>query len=191
METIMIAFIDGKLIEKTPSSIIVDAGGIGYQIFTSLDIFPQLPSEGDKLFLYTSHVVKEDGWYLYGFIQKEKKELFELLLTVSGIGPKSALAMLGHLQMEVVYLAIREKNATLLAKTPGVGRKTAERIILDLKDKIKTQNTSSGPSSDAISALMNLGYNASHAQKAVQKFLSEFPQENDLAKIITGSLKKL
>ncbi len=190
----MIGSIEGKLLQKKAQYLLIACHGLGYKVHIPLNLFAHLPEVGENLFLYTSHIIREDGQTLYGFFTEEKKELFELLITVSGIGPKIALSMLGHFESDLIQVAIKEKNPILLSKVPGIGKKTAERVIIELQDKISHLEENHSPSkflSDAIAALINLGYSASHAKKAVEKFLLQHRQEEDLATIITGALKML
>jgi len=194
----MYEFIHGTLVEKQPTFAIVETGGIGYKLWITVQTFSSLPFEQKKVLLYTSFIVREESQTLYGFLSKEEKTVFELLLTISGIGPKSALALIGHLSISSLELAIQTNNSKLIAKAPGIGKKTAERLIIDLKDKfqkITFNDQSKQPSydlmSDAINALMNLGYNPQVAQKTVKQSLDENDAISDLGELITAALKRI
>lgn len=190
----MIAYLKGTLFQKKPQYLLIDCHGVGYKVFIPLNLYPLLPENKEKIFLFISHIIREDGQALYGFMEEKKKQLFELLITVSGIGPKIALAMIGHFESDLILIAIKEKNPILLSKVPGIGKKTAERIIIELRDKIPQIEDSPSnhkPIADAIAALINLGYSSSQSEKAVEKYLLSHSSEEDLAKIITGALKML
>lgn len=151
--------------------------------------------------MYLSQVVREDSNTLYAFIVKEERDLFEVLITLSGIGPKTALAIIGHVDLGAFQRAITGADTRLLSKIPGIGKKTAERLVIEMRDKFKTFGKKdrsavtllSGDSlvSDAVGALMNLGYNPLEAQKAIQKVLEEKKEETDLGKIISAALQKI
>ena len=191
----MFESIEGTLKEKTPIRVVVTAGGIGYRLAVPLNALPSLPPLGEAVFFYVSQVVREDAHLLYGFLQKEARDLFETLLTLSGIGPKTALALLGHIDLPSFHHAIGNSDTRLLSKIPGIGKKTAERLILEMRDKLAPLSLpSTHPGSlvaDAISALLHLGYPAAAAQKAVQSAISKHKEENDLSKVISLSLQLL
>jgi holliday junction DNA helicase RuvA len=201
----MIEYIKGKLAEAFPSKAIVDVNGIGYRLFIPLNTFAKLPSIGQEVFFYVSSVIREDSHKNYGFLTVLERELFEKLTDVSGIGPKTALALLGHLELEDLHLAISQGNISLISKAPGIGKKTAERLIVELKDKLKSFAPSGsslvsalglddpkGVINDAISALVNLGYQPMHAHKAIKTVLSKSEkQEIELASLITAALRHI
>lgn len=153
--------------------------------------------------LYLSQVIREDSHTLYAFDQKEERNLFEMLLTVSGIGPKTAVAIIGHVEMNAFQRAIHTSDIRLLSKLPGIGKKTAERLILDMRDKFKVAGKKQPFSSlslpddtpslhaDAILALVNLGYNALQAGQAVNAAQREHPEETELGRFITLALQKI
>lgn len=153
--------------------------------------------------LYLSQVIREDSHTLYAFDQKEERNLFEMLLTVSGIGPKTAVAIIGHMEMNAFQKAIHTSDIRLLSKLPGIGKKTAERLILDMRDKFKVAGKKQQFSSlslpddtpclhaDAILALVNLGYNALQAGQAVNAAQRENPEETELGRFITLALQKI
>ena len=127
----MIEFIKGEFIENGPTHVIVEANGIGYRIATPTSLLATLPKPGAHLMLYLTLVVRETSFTLYGFASSQSKELFEILNTISGVGPKTALALVSSLSYDELIDAVQEGNATLICKTPGIGKKTAERLILE------------------------------------------------------------
>lgn len=197
----MFAFIKGELVSSSPVTVIVETNGIGYKIWIPTSTFSQLPQLGNAVFFHVSYVVRELSHTLYGFLQASERDLFEVLLTVTGIGPKLALSVIGHLSPQELCQAIGNHNIAVICKVPGIGKKTAERLIIELRDKLPA--AFSGPSehaipvpdpksqkiTDAMNALINLGYNQMTAQKAIQKTLQESAEELDLALLITSSLK--
>ncbi len=196
----MYEFIRGKMIQSIPSKAIVDVGGIGYGLVISLKTFQKLPNIGAEVFFYVSHIVREDGHYLYGFLSLDDKKLFEQLISISGVGPKTAIGILGHVDIGDFQIAIVQGNAALLSKLPGIGKKTSERLIIELKDKFSHSTSSarlpSGVqgntvSADAISALINLGYHPLEAQKAIKKVLSLHEKEPTLSELISGALRSI
>ena len=136
----MISYIKGTLERRGENDIIVEAGGIGYRIFVSPATLAKLPQTGEAVQIFTYFSVKEDGMSLYGFAAREEQEMFEKLLLVNGVGPKGALGFLSVLNPSEIVMAILSDDVKTLSKAPGVGRKTAQRVILDLKDKFKTED---------------------------------------------------
>lgn len=198
----MFAYIKGELSFATPIYAVVDVSGVGYQIFIPANVFSKLPQIGQPIFVYTSYIVREASHTLYGFLSQSEKDLFEILLGVTGVGPKTALSLIGHLSMDELQKAISNHNIAVISKVPGIGKKTAERLILELRDKLPAMAPSPGDLSisfvgtskgqllrDAMSALVNLGYNQITAQKAIKKTMDDFSEEVDLATLITHSLK--
>ena len=197
----MYAYIKGILMHSSPSHAIIETQGIGFFLSIPFNHFAKLPPIGEALLLYTSYVVREDSQRLYGFLTQHEKELFEELIEVSGIGPKTALGLVGHMDIYDLQTAIQQGQSQLICKVPGIGKKTAERLIVELKDKMKQKKhlTSSVPHSekeatssvvaDAISALINLGYNQAQVQKSVQSVLAKSSQEPELAALITAVLR--
>jgi Holliday junction DNA helicase RuvA len=197
----MYEFIRGKMVQSIPSRAVVDVGGVGYGIVISLKTFSKLPNIGTEVFFYVSHIVREDGHYLYGFLSLDDKKLFEQLISISGVGPKTAIGILGHVDIGDFQMAVVQGNAALLSKVPGIGKKTAERLIIELKDKFNNIS-SSGASlppgvqgnsvvADAISALINLGYHPLEAQKAIKKVVSLHEKEPSLSELISGALRSI
>lgn len=201
----MFAYVKGTLVDASPLSVTIETHGIGYQIFIPVSVYSKLPQLGSELLLYTSTVIRENFHALYGFQSKSDKELYELLLTVSGIGPKLGLALTGHLGINELQQAIVGGDIHTLSRVPGVGKRTAERLIVELKDKLITFSPRD-PSSyedgekpsgqsrvlrDAVSALINLGYTQAVAQKAVKKSIENSPNETALATLITSALSNV
>lgn len=190
--------IEGILKEKDPSRAIVTASGIGYRLAIPLSTYTQLPALDKAVTLYLTQVVREDAHTLYAFIAKEERNLFEMLISLSGIGPKTALSIIGHVDLAAFHRAINAADIRLLSKIPGIGKKTAERLVIEMRDKLKGGGknaksetvAASGDSltSDAINALLNLGYNLIDAQKAVQRALAQSEQPSDLGGLITRAL---
>ncbi len=194
----MLSYIKGILISASPIRAVVEAGGLGYLIFVPLHAHAQMPPHGKEIFLHLSVVIREDAHQLYGFLTEEERDLFQQLHSVSGIGPKIALSLIGHLPYTDLCTAITHSDTTALCAIPGVGKKTAERLIIDLKDKIKSTAPSSSISaaqkstvSDAIQALTHLGYKQAQAQKAVQNALNSSEDPLSLSKLITLSLRHI
>ncbi len=193
----MIAFLRGALLEKTPQQAVVDVGGVGYRLFITLGGYEMLPAVGQPAQIQTVTVVREDAFLLYGFADKAEKEMFLKLISVTRIGPKLACAVLSGMKPDALRNAVVGGDKTSLSKIPGVGGKTAERIIMELKDKFGPQLSpvDGAPAAgqnmlDAVAALVNLGYQKAHAEKAVVK-VGEENQGSDLASLIRKSLKEL
>ncbi|MBA3721583.1 MAG: Holliday junction branch migration protein RuvA [Parachlamydiaceae bacterium] len=201
----MYAYIKGILVHSTPLQATIDVKGVGYCIYISSSGLGQLPQIGEPLQLYTSFVVREFVQALYGFITMEERDIFECLLNVTGVGPKLALSLIGHLPPSHLHAAIAQEDIMKLCKVPGVGKKTAERLIIELRDKLSSWSVSSVSDfsiqinkdprlqciQDAILALVNLGYNQSTAQKAVKQSLKELPENAELSTLITASLQNI
>ena len=180
----MYAYIKGILAEITEDAIIVENQGIGYEIAVPGQVFDYLPSVGEEVKIYTYHYVREDAILLYGFLTKEDVRIFKMLIGVSGIGPKGALAILSVLSTDDLRFAILGDDAKAIAKAPGVGAKTAQRVIIELKDKLSLEdafeqklanqaqkaelNPAVGVKNEAILALTSLGYSQSEALKVLQ-----------------------
>lgn len=196
----MIEYIKGILIESSPLKTVLELNGIGYKILIPLSNYAKLPSIGKQVCLFISSVIREDSHRYFGFLTEEERDLFETLIEISGIGPKTALALLGHLEPTDLQIAVSQSDLTGICKVPGIGKKTAERLIVEMRDKVQKNSTLfSLPSSkseptlagDALRALVNLGYQPLPAQKAVKSAIDEGNQETDLGKIITSALRKL
>ena len=171
----MIGSIRGRLLEKNPPQILVETNGVGYEIDVPMSTLYNLPDIGAEVFLYTHYVVREDAELLFGFSTKAERSLFRLLIRISGIGPKIALSILSGISASILAQAVSQAAPGLLTRIPGVGKKTAERIVLELKGKIDTvvgsadsQTPTSGAKADIISALVSLGYSEREALQAVK-----------------------
>ena len=171
----MIGSIRGRLLEKNPPQILVETNGVGYEIDVPMSTLYNLPDIGAEVFLYTHYVVREDAELLFGFSTKAERSLFRLLIRISGIGPKIALSILSGISASILAQAVSQAEPGLLTRIPGVGKKTAERIVLELKGKIDTvvgsadsQTPTSGAKADIISALVSLGYSEREALQAVK-----------------------
>lgn len=199
----MFAYIKGKLTYKYNDYIVVETGGVGYMVYTPLSTVQCIGNVGDEITVYTYMYVREDAMVLYGFATHDELSMFELLISVSGIGPKAAISLISSISPSKFGLAVITDDVRTLTSAPGIGKKTAQRIILELKDKIKNENFVAGDigiekdsevggednrRSEAVSALMVLGYTASEAYKAVSDVYSE---DMDVETIIKSSLKKL
>ncbi|MFH1201245.1 MAG: Holliday junction branch migration protein RuvA [bacterium] len=190
----MIGSIRGKIILKTEKFLIVETGGVGYKINVSPDVLSKTKKTDAELSLWTHLHVREDALDLYGFLNREELEFFEMLINVSGIGPRSALAILGIASIETLKKAIGTGDTSYLTKISGIGKKTAERIVMELRDKIGTglSGTSLQVELDALEALKSLGYSQNEAREALKKVS---PDANTNTKIrealkILGSGKK-
>ena len=176
----MITFIKGKLIEKNPSFVVVECSGVGYLLRISLQTYSKLPND-ENCILFTHLSIKEDSHTLFGFFDKEERELFRFLISVSGVGPNTAQTILSSLTPNEIQHAIINDNVTLLRGVKGIGGKTAQRIILDLKDKIAKLSLNINSSSslyntireEALSALTMLGFSKNSIEKYIDKELQE------------------
>jgi Holliday junction DNA helicase RuvA len=193
----MIAHLQGRLVEKTPTEVVIDCNGVGYQVNISLHTFSLLP-DSESIRLYTYLLIKEDAHTLFGFMEKAERELFKLLISVSGVGAGTARTMLSSLEPKQVIQAIGSGDVATIQSIKGIGAKTAQRVILDLKDKVlklydleevsvSGYNTNKD---EALSALEVLGFNKKMAEKAVEKIVKENPQAT-VETIIKQALKHL
>jgi Holliday junction DNA helicase RuvA len=176
----MIAHLRGKLLYKQPGQAIVEAGGVGYDVLISVPTFTALPAVGQETALHIHTQVSEDQIALFGFLDREEKRLFERLITVGGVGPKLAIKMLSGLSPERTVQAIRGQDHAQLTRIPGVGKKLAERLVVELKDKLDdfavapVQTTVRGAiAEDVLSALLNLGYQRASAEKAIEQAVAK------------------
>ena len=198
----MIALVRGKLAYKSIDHVIIDVGGVGYRLFIPLSTFYSIPESGEVT-LYTHTHVREDALLLYGFLSLEEKNLFVILIGISGIGPKLAVNILSHIPVGDLKRAISGGDINRLSGLPGIGKKTAERLVLELKDKIGTTGGlaassgvthQSGPSTgetinDVISALVNLGYKENQARKVLENM--ELTPSVTMEDALKGALKVL
>ena len=203
----MIAHLSGTLLSKEPNLVVVDVGGVGYEVNIPLSTFYDLGDEREsvKLLVYTH--VKEDALQLFGFKTPSERKLFVHFISVSGVGPKLGIALLSHMKADELIESIKSNNLARLTQIPGVGRKTAERLVVDLREKMtllaatqyeeqtgvkpETMHVSSDDNvrSDALSALLNLGYQRSGAEKAIDAALSE-GGDSSVESILRRALKK-
>jgi Holliday junction DNA helicase RuvA len=178
----MIAYLNGTLAEKKPSSAVVDVHGVGYEVFISLSTYDRLPATGAPCRLLTHHLVREDAQILFAFAQAEEKQMFERLIGVNGVGPKLALSVLSGLTVAELSQAIAESNIKRISSVHGVGKKTAERIVVELRDKVDPLEAFAGHTAgggdarnamlrDAVLALGSLGFPQDQARKMVQSAL--------------------
>lgn len=171
----MIGRLSGTLLEKTPPLVLIDCNGVGYECEVPMSTFYNLPAVGEKVIMLTHFVVREDAQLLYGFGTSQERATFRQLLKVNGIGAKSALSILSGLSIDELVQAVALQETTMLTRVPGVGKKTAERLLLELKDKFTIDGmaamNSSQPksaSSDVLNALLALGYNEREAMASVK-----------------------
>jgi len=172
----MIAHLRGKLLAKHPNQAIVETAGVGYDVTITVPTFSDLPAAGAEVALHIHTHVREDALALYGFLRPSEKLLFEKLLTVSGIGPKLAITILSGMAADEMVGAIRGNDIARLTRIPGIGRKTAERMVLELRDKLPEAGPAAAPAApamnateeDVLSALLNLGYQRVNAEKALE-----------------------
>ena len=197
----MIAQVRGRLIQKGPGSVVVEANGLGYQVFVSLTTFYELPELEQSVVLHTHTHVREDALQLFGFSTPLEKELFQILIGVTGIGPKLALNILSGIRPEELLQSLDQRDMNRLQAVPGIGRKMAERMVVDLQEKARKMESRwalppqekpllEGVAEDVISALLNLGYKKVQAEKAVEIVFRQDPDLN-LEKALKAGLKIL
>jgi len=195
----MIAFLHGTLAEKTPSTVVLDVQGVGYELFISLSTYDRLPATGSKCRLLTYYHVRQDTQVLFGFAQAEEKQMFERLINVNGVGPKLALSVLSGLTVAELVAAIAESNVKRISSVHGVGKKTAERIVVELRDKVDPLEALAGRTAgggdprnamlrDVILALGQLGFPQDQARKMVQAALDADPAITDTEALLRKAL---
>ncbi|HDQ03706.1 MAG TPA: Holliday junction branch migration protein RuvA [Deltaproteobacteria bacterium] len=200
----MIALISGKIVYKGISHVVVDAQGVGYRVYIPLSTFYELPETGNDIRLYVHTQVKQDGINLFGFYTDRERDIFELMITVSGIGPKMSISILSGISVEELLNAILNGDVNKLISVPGLGKKTAERLILELKEKILKKMIIEDASEekgqckdkdvireDVLSALVNLGYKNNIAQAALDKVMSGAEKELPMDQLLKKTLKIL
>ena len=200
----MYAYIKGTLADLSEESVIVEAGGIGYNIYTTGQTFEYLPAVGEEVKLYTYLNVREDAMILYGFLTRDDLEVFKLLIGVNGIGPKGALAILSVMTTDDLRFAVLGEDAKAIAKAPGIGSKTAQRVILELKDKLSLEDAfeqklshtvqqpeshAKGAKKEAVEALVALGYSSSEALRALDGI--EADEQTDVEDLLKAALKNM
>ena len=190
----MIGKISGKLIERHPPQIIVDVHGVGYEIDVPMSTFYQLPATGSDIALYTHLIVREDAHHLYGFASEQERHVFRQLLKISGVGARTALSVLSGMSVSDLYEAVSAQDSGRLIRVPGIGRKTAERLLLELKDKLGAESIAgvsvsraAPATSDILNALLALGYSEREAQHA----LKQLPEGLSVSDGIRQALKLL
>ena len=192
----MIGYLSGKIISSKPTKLLLDVNGVGYLVNISINTFEQVTGkESVSLFIYTS--VKEDSISLFGFFSEAEKEMFELLISITGIGPRLALSILSGIRVEELRHAIQSANISRIIAVPGIGRKTAERLVLELKSKVdqikgEEREISFSIKNEAAGALTTLGYNSKIAENAVRNILNSEPDITleELIKKALGILNK-
>ena len=198
----MYAFIEGEVCEKANGSLVLLAGGVGWQLSCSNNTLQAAPAQGGKMRCYTFLSVREDAMELFGFSTREEKELFLQLTSVSGIGPKTALGLLGSMPLRDLNLAMLLGDVNALSRAPGIGKKTAQRIALELKDKVSQESVSgpdvaaapvvsasgAGAVSEAVEALIALGYSSTEARNAVSQVRSRADTEEELIRLALRSM---
>lgn len=192
----MLEYIVGTLSESSPQKAVVEVNGLGYGFMISLNTYQALPQQGKQVKLYIASVIREDAHKYFGFLKIAERDTFYVLINVSGVGPKVGMAILGHLPLEDLQLAVHHSNMQAIAKVPGIGKKTAERLIIELRDKFQgapspEEKSSGGMAGDAISALTNLGYHPIAAQRAVRLALGAASPPKLLSDLISLALKSV
>jgi Holliday junction DNA helicase RuvA len=195
----MISYVRGVLDYKEPNLVIVDINGIGYEVFVPLSTYQKLPAVGGQVKLHTYHHVREDAMQLYGFLSSEEKEVFELVLSISGVGTKVALSILSFISVNEFRRSIAQGDMKTLTKIPGIGKKSAERMVLELKDKIgdiqiderMLRLLEAESTNDAVSALLTLGASQSAAEYAVYRAERLLGEEANIEDLIAQALKLL
>jgi Holliday junction DNA helicase RuvA len=193
----MIAHLRGKLISKHPNQAIVEAAGVGYDVTISVPTYTELPGAGTDVALFIHTHVREDALALYGFLRSEEKKLFEKLIGVSGIGPKLAITILSGMPVGDMVGAIRGGDHARLTKIPGIGKKTAERMVLELRDKLEDFGAApampafGGVEEDVVSALVNLGYPRAAAEKALDGARKSGAAADNFDALFRGTLAAL
>ncbi|MEW6181992.1 MAG: Holliday junction branch migration protein RuvA [Bacillota bacterium] len=187
----MISFLRGKLVRAAAGVAVIEAGGIGYRINIPVSLAARLPQTGAECVLHTHFILREERAELYGFEFEKERDLFLLLLAVSGVGPKAALALLACLSPSEIERAVAEGDEAALQRVPGIGRKTAQRLLLELKDKLGGKESfAQGPVTDAVEALVALGYRRAEAQEAVRRAAGG-EGADDLETVLRASLALL
>ncbi len=197
----MLYYIKGKIVETGPDHLILDHNGIGFRIFTTGRIIQELTVQGkEEVLLYTHHQIREDEWVLFGFPDRGELRVFRKLITVSGVGPKVALSILNLMTVEELYYAIQSGDSKAISKTPGIGPKIAQRVVVDLKGSIepvdmdlKFEESGSSPEQSVVNevaeALTSLGYSNMDALRAIRKV--EGADQMTVEKLLSAALKKI
>ena len=193
----MIAYVRGEIAEKEPTRVVIEAGGVGYELLIPVSTYEKLPRIGSEAKLLAYHCVREDDEMLFGFATADEREMFGKLTSVSGVGPKIALAILSGSSVGELSMAIVGGNAKRIAAIKGVGKKTAEKICVELRDKVNAlafaggsgdRNVAAPTAADAVAALRALGFNEEVSSKMVAEVLAKHPEADTVEKIIKLSL---
>lgn len=193
----MIVYLKGTLIEKSPSTVILDVAGVGYEVFISVNTYDRLPASGGSCRLLTYHLLRDDAETLIGFFDDKEKKMFEMLLNVNGVGAKTALSILSGLTVKELSLCIAENNIKRISSVHGIGKKTAERIVMELRDKINPLEAMAGidpdhPENtimrDTVLALTSLGYAQEKATKMVQAAIAKEGPPADIETLLRKAL---
>ncbi len=197
----MIARISGTLVEKDAGRLVVDVGGVGYDIHAASSTFFRIPEPGSEIVLHIRTIVKEDSITLYGFDEIRERNLFDMLISVTKIGPKMALGILSGMAFDELLRSIADSDIRTLTKISGLGKKTAERLVVELKDKVTKfarcievdllAESMPGAARDAVSALMNLDYSRVEAERSVSSAMRDLSADAELEPILTAALKIL
>jgi len=197
----MIAFLRGRVLDKQPNRVVVEVGGVGYEVHVPLSTFYEIGEEGADVALRVYQHVREDALQLYGFLTELERQLFERLIGISGIGPKLAIAVLSGMDPRDLIAAVQRADVARLTGIPGIGKKTAERIVLELKDRLAqlAAPVAAGPSpasaadrlrADLLSALQNLGYHRPQAERAIDAVVDKAP-DSSFEQALRGALREL
>ena len=198
----MIGFLRGKLVSKTPPQLMLDVQGVGYEVEAPMTTFYDLPELGEEVLLFTHLVIRDDAHILFAFATEADKKMFRLLIKVNGVGPKMALTILSGQSAEEFYRCIHDGDVQTLVRLPGVGKKTAERLIIEMQDRLpspetnteqpsRLSNRSTNPKQEAVSALCALGYKPQDANKMVKNIASENRSCEEIIKLaLQGSLAR-
>ncbi len=198
----MISFLKGIIIEKRAPELVIEVNGIGYLITASMNTFYDLPAEGEAVNLYTYLIVREDAQLLFGFSQAQERQLFTTLIKVNGVGPKMAITILSSINADDFVNCIQSNDTATLVRLPGVGKKTAERLILDMRDRLEgwqvnlmqvndtpIKATTTTNAQDAVSALVALGYKSHEAKRVVDKLNADLSSEELIRQGLQGLVK--
>jgi Holliday junction DNA helicase RuvA len=188
----MIGRLTGTILEKHPPQVLLDVQGVAYELDVPMSTFYQLPATGQRVTLHTTLIVREDAHLLFGFASSAERQAFRQLLKISGIGARTALALLSGMTVDELHQAVAAQDSARLTRVPGIGKKTAERLLLELRDKLEVSTTSAAGAtqssrSDALNALLSLGYNEKESAAA----LTKLPADLSTAEAIRQSLKLL
>ena len=194
----MIGKLTGLITEKQPPILLIEVNGIGYEVLATMNTFYHLPDNKQPVSLYTHLIVREDAHTLYGFHSQQERSLFRTLIKVNGVGPKLALSILSGIELEMFVHCVQNNDASSLVRIPGVGKKTAERLVIEMRDKLEdwqvtpaggNLHTATQTSNDAISALLALGYKQKEAERAVKHvYTSELSSEQLIREALKGMM---